>query len=138
MSRKIDSRWESEFARFVLGYAQDLRDARGHLVGGPTLLARHLGIHESSVYQWIRGRTAPRPQCAAVIRQLAAERGLNLTLDQIYDHSRQIRAELRLEAKSDRVEICKSRKRTTADVLPFPSQPERRAVVSRVLAELGK
>jgi DNA-binding XRE family transcriptional regulator len=138
MSRKVMNRWQSEFARFVLGYAQDLRDARGHLIGGPTLLAQHLGIHESSVYQWIRGSTAPRLACAAAIRQLAAERGLNLTLDQIYDHSRQFRSGRRLEAKSDGLEICKSRKRTTADVLPFSFQPERCAAVARVLRELGK
>jgi hypothetical protein len=45
MIRMIKSRWKSKFARFVLGYARrEPKDARGHVIGGPTLLAQRLGI----------------------------------------------------------------------------------------------
>jgi hypothetical protein len=84
MSRMIKSRWKSKFARFVLGYARGMRNAHGQIIGGPTLLAQHLDIHASAIYQWIRGATAPRPAYAAIIQRLARERGLRLTLDEIY------------------------------------------------------
>jgi hypothetical protein len=88
MSRIIRKRWKSKFARFVLDYAQrEPRDARGHVMGGATLLARHLGIRPSAIYHWVRGATAPRPVHAAIIQRLARERGVRLTLDQIYGHS---------------------------------------------------
>jgi hypothetical protein len=93
MSRMVKSRWKSKFARFVLDYARrEPKDARGHVIGGPTLLAQHLGIHPSAVYQWVRGATAPRPAYAAIIQRLARERGLRLTMDEIYGHSCELRA----------------------------------------------
>jgi hypothetical protein len=138
MRRKIRSRWNSEFALFVSGYAQGLQDSRNHAVAGPTLLAQHLGIHPSSIYHWIRGASAPRPWHAERLRCLASQRGINLTLEQIYEHSRQFRSGRRLEAKSEVLKTCEERPRPAADVLPFPSDPERRAVVARLLADLGK
>jgi hypothetical protein len=84
MSRMIKSRWTSTFARFVLGYARGTRDTRNHAVAGATLLAQHLGVRPSAIYHWVRGAIAPRPIHAASIQRLARERGVRLTLDQIY------------------------------------------------------
>jgi DNA-binding transcriptional regulator YdaS (Cro superfamily) len=125
MSRMIKSRWKSKFARFVLGYAQGLRDTRNHAVGGPTLLAQDLGIHPSSIYQWIRGASTPRPWHAERIRHLARARGIRLTIDQIYRHSRAFRSGRRLEAKSDVFETCESPASTAAKILQFPAAPNR-------------
>ena len=93
MSRMIKSRWKSKFGRFVLDYARrEPRDARGHVMGGATLLTQHLGIRPSAIYHSVRAATAPRPVHAAIIQRLARERGVGLTLDQIYGHSRDLRA----------------------------------------------
>ncbi len=75
MSRRDDERWKSRFGRFVLSY-------------GVADLATELEIHPSAVYQWIRGNSAPRRGYAAAIQDLAHESGVRLTLDQIYQHSR--------------------------------------------------
>jgi DNA-binding transcriptional regulator YdaS (Cro superfamily) len=94
MNRKVRSRWKSKFARFVLDYARrEPRNSRGHVMGGATLLAQHLGIRPSAIYHWVRGATVPRPVHAAIIQRLARERGVRrLTMDQIYGHSRELRA----------------------------------------------
>jgi hypothetical protein len=79
---------------------------------------------------------APRPWHAEQLRRLASERGAVLSMEEIYSHSREFRAGRRLGAKSD---VCRPRTpQVVADVLPLPSQPERRAAVVRVLRELGK
>lgn len=69
-----------------------MREDQGQVIAGPTLLAQHLGIRPSAIYHWIRGATTPRPVHAAIIQRLARERGVRLTLDQIYEHSRKLRA----------------------------------------------
>jgi hypothetical protein len=80
MSQKIRKRWKTKFARFVRSY-------------GVELLAAGLDVRPSAVYHWVRAATSPRPAHAAVIQRLASERGVRLTLDQIYQHSRELRAE---------------------------------------------
>jgi hypothetical protein len=65
--------WESKFARFVRSYGVDP-------------LAARLAIQPSAIYHWIRGATAPRPAHAGLIQRLARQRGVVLTLDQIYWH----------------------------------------------------
>jgi hypothetical protein len=79
MTRMVRSRWKSKFARFVRSY-------------GVEVLAAGLEIRPSAIYHWIRGATAPRPAHAEIIQRLARERGSRLTLDQIYGHSREVRA----------------------------------------------
>jgi hypothetical protein len=71
--------WKSKFARFVKSYGVDS-------------LAMQLDVHPSAIYHWIRGATTPRPVHAAIIQRLARERGSRLTMDQIYGHSRAVRA----------------------------------------------
>jgi hypothetical protein len=72
--------WKSKFARFVESY-------------GVESLAMKLQIRPSAIYQWIRGSTAPRPIHAEIMKQLARERGSRLTMDEIYEHTRLVRAE---------------------------------------------
>jgi hypothetical protein len=79
MSCRTISRWKSKFARFVRAY-------------GVERLAKGLDIHPSAIYHWIRGVTAPRRGHAANIQRLAREAGVKLTLDQIYEHSSDLRA----------------------------------------------
>ena len=79
MSRMIRKRWKSKFARFVRSY-------------GVEPLAAGLDVRPSAIYHWIRGATAPRPAHAAVIQRLARECGSRLTMDEIYGHSRTVRA----------------------------------------------
>ncbi len=76
--------WKSTFARFIRSY-------------GVVTLAAELEIRPSAIYHWIRGATAPRPVHAETIQRLARESGIKLTFDQIYQHSRDLRA---LECKS--------------------------------------
>lgn len=72
--------WKSRFARFVQSY-------------GVGSLAVKLGVRPSAIYHWIRGTTAPRPVHAEIMKQLARERGSRLTMDEIYEHSRLVRAD---------------------------------------------
>jgi DNA-binding transcriptional regulator YdaS (Cro superfamily) len=117
MSRMVKSRWKSKFARFVLGYARrEPRDARGRVIGGATLLTQHLGIRPSAIYHWVRGAIAPRPVHAAIIQRLARERGVRLTLDQIYGHSRELRA-----TGSESLPF-----RKMADVVPISRPPKQK------------
>ncbi|MGB2679148.1 MAG: acyl carrier protein [Candidatus Acidiferrum sp.] len=67
-------RWKSKFARFVLAY-------------GVANLATQMEVRPGAVYHWISARTAPRRGHAAIIRRLAREFGVKLSLDQIYSHS---------------------------------------------------
>lgn len=79
MSRKISKRWKSKFARFVSAY-------------GVERLARGLDVHPSAIYHWVRGMSRPKPELAAIIQRLARERGIKLSLDEIYGHARDVRA----------------------------------------------
>jgi hypothetical protein len=106
MSRMIRNRWKSKFARFVRSY-------------GVELLAAGLDVRPSAIYHWIRGATAPRPAHAAIIQRLASERGVRLTLDQIYQHCREVN--------------CDSRTAPAAKILQFPAEPNRRAVIAQCL-----
>jgi hypothetical protein len=79
MSRLIRSRWKSNFARFVHSYGVDL-------------LALELEVDPSAIYHWIRGATTPRPAYAELIRRIARKRGITLSMDEIYGHSREVRS----------------------------------------------
>jgi len=80
MSKKIKRRWKSQFARFVGAY-------------GVELLAVELDVSPSAIYHWIRGATTPRPAHAGVIQHLARKGGTRLTMDEVYGHSRSVRAD---------------------------------------------
>jgi hypothetical protein len=77
MNGMIRHRWKSKFARFVSAYGVELR----------------LDVRPSAIYHWIRGATSPRPAHAAIIQRFARERGYRLTMDDIYGHSRAVRAD---------------------------------------------
>jgi DNA-binding transcriptional regulator YdaS (Cro superfamily) len=61
--------WGTRFARCVRKY-------------GISKLAEELGVEDAAIYQWISGRTIPRPDRATKI--VALVRGL--TLEHIYEH----------------------------------------------------
>jgi hypothetical protein len=95
MSDKIRKRWESKFARFVGGY-------------GVELLAAKLDVGSSAIYHWIRGATRPRPEHAEIIQRLACERGIRLTFDEIYGHSRKLRADEVASAAATAISVLSS------------------------------
>jgi hypothetical protein len=76
----ISRRWKSKFARFIQSY-------------GVVSLAVELDVRPSAIYHWIRGATTPRPVHAEIIQRLARERGSRLTMDDIYGHARDVRAD---------------------------------------------
>jgi DNA-binding transcriptional regulator YdaS (Cro superfamily) len=78
--RKEDKRWDSKFAKFIHEY-------------GVENLAHRIAVHPSAIYQWLRGATSPHPANAIKIQKLAGERGVHLSLDEIYQHFREIRSE---------------------------------------------
>jgi len=81
VSRKSDDkRWNSKFAGFVQSY-------------GVEKLARQLRIAPSAVYHWMSGKTSPHPAKAISIQRIARRRGFSLTLEEIYQHSREVRSE---------------------------------------------
>lgn len=81
MSRKSeDKRWNSKFAGFVQDY-------------GVENLAKRLRIAPSAVYHWMSGKTSPHPAKALSIQRIAKRRGLSLTLEEIYQHSRDVRSD---------------------------------------------
>jgi hypothetical protein len=53
-------------------------------------LARRLGVHSSAIWHWIDGSTSPHPSNAIKIQTLAKERGVEFSLDEIYQHSREV------------------------------------------------
>lgn len=57
-------------------------------------LARRLGVHSSAIWHWIDGSTSPHPANAIMIQELARERGVSLTLDEIYQHFRDVGSRL--------------------------------------------
>jgi hypothetical protein len=79
VSRKIRHRWTSKFARFVLSY-------------GVVRLAARLDVLPTAIYHWVAALKRPRPSHAEMMQRLASECGVRLTLDQIYQHSRDLRA----------------------------------------------
>ena len=72
-----DKRWDTEFSRFVESY-------------GVTLLAARLDVRKSAIYHWLSGSTSPHPSNAIKIQKLAKRRRIELTLDQIYQHFREV------------------------------------------------
>jgi hypothetical protein len=66
----------SKFERFVRSY-------------GVELLAARLTLHTSAIYHWLRGSTSPHPANAIMIQNLAKERHVTLSLDEIYQHFRE-------------------------------------------------
>jgi hypothetical protein len=85
MCMAVRRHWKSNFARFIQSYGVDL-------------LALKLDVHTSAIYHWIRGATTPRPAHAEIIQRFACERGSRLSFDEIYGHSREVRAdEIKLE-----------------------------------------
>jgi DNA-binding transcriptional regulator YdaS (Cro superfamily) len=81
VSRKSATRrWESKFGRFVKAY-------------GVNELAVALSIHPTAVYHWISGARSPHPSKALRIQSMAKRRGTPLTLDQIYQHFREVGSE---------------------------------------------
>jgi hypothetical protein len=103
MTRIVRRRWKSKFARFVQAY-------------GVESLALQLDVRPSAIYHWIRASTSPRPAHAEIIQRLARERGCRLTMDEIYGHSRAVRAdEIKMGTAGP----------PAAPVLPFRVPPSR-------------
>jgi transcriptional regulator with XRE-family HTH domain len=80
MNKAKDGRWDSKFGKFVSAF-------------GTTELARRLGVNPSAVTHWLRGYCSPHPANAIKIQTLAKQRGVALTLDEIYEHFREVRSE---------------------------------------------
>jgi hypothetical protein len=57
---------------------------------GVVNLARRLAVDESAIYHWLRGSTSPHPANAIKIQKLAKQRGIALSLDEIYQHFRDV------------------------------------------------
>jgi hypothetical protein len=72
-------RWKSPFARFVQLF-------------GVVHLATEIEVTPSAIYNWISGAAAPRRAHAAIIQRLARDSGVKLTLEQIYQHPRDLLA----------------------------------------------
>lgn len=58
---------------------------------GVALLARRLEVDSSSIYHWLRGSTSPDPVNALKLQRLAKRRRIVLSLDEIYQHSSEVR-----------------------------------------------
>jgi transcriptional regulator with XRE-family HTH domain len=56
-------------------------------------LARRLAVNPSAIYHWLRGSTSPHPANAIKIQTLARQRGVSLSLDEIYQHFREVQSE---------------------------------------------
>jgi hypothetical protein len=56
-------------------------------------LARRLAVNPSAIYHWLRGSTSPHPSNAIKIQRLAKQRGVDLSLDEIYQHFREVGSE---------------------------------------------
>jgi hypothetical protein len=86
--QQVETHWKSKFARFVKSY-------------GVRPLAKQLHIDSSAVYHWIAGSSSPHPLHAEIIRRLARERGVRMTMDQIYGHFFSLRADRAPEVPSE-------------------------------------
>jgi hypothetical protein len=94
MPKFVARHWKSKFARFIQSY-------------GVESLAAELDVRPSAIYHWIRGAASPRPSHAEIIQRLAQERRCRLTMDQIYEHTRLVRADhIAFEAGTPRGEAC--------------------------------
>jgi transcriptional regulator with XRE-family HTH domain len=71
---------QSKFDKFVRGF-------------GVEELARRLEINPSAIYHWLRGKNIPDPKNAIKVQKLAKRRGVELSLDEIYQPSREVRTE---------------------------------------------
>jgi transcriptional regulator with XRE-family HTH domain len=71
---------QTKFDEFVRGF-------------GVEALAHRLDVNPSAVYHWLRGSTSPHPANAIKIQTLAKQRGVALSLDEIYQHFREVRSE---------------------------------------------
>jgi hypothetical protein len=80
MPKANDRPGSSKFERFVRSY-------------GVELLAARLALRPSAIYHWLRGATSPHPGNAIMIQNLAKERHVTLSLDEIYQHFREAHAE---------------------------------------------
>lgn len=78
MSRKPEK--PTKFDSFVRDY-------------GVENLAQRLDVNPSAIYHWLRGSTSPHPANAIKIQTLAKERGIALSLDEIFQHFREVRSE---------------------------------------------
>jgi transcriptional regulator with XRE-family HTH domain len=56
-------------------------------------LARRLSVDPTAIYHWLRGSTSPHPANAIKIQRLAKQRGIALSLDEIYQHFREVESE---------------------------------------------
>jgi hypothetical protein len=56
-------------------------------------LAQRLSVDPTAIYHWLRGSTSPHPANAIKIQKLAKQRGVVLSLDEIYQHFREVRSE---------------------------------------------
>lgn len=71
---------QTKFDKFVRGFGVDE-------------LAQRLGVNPSAIYHWLAGSTSPHPANALKIQALAEQRGVRLSLDQIYQHFREVESE---------------------------------------------
>lgn len=78
MSRKPEK--QSKFDQFVRYY-------------GVEALADRLDVNPSAIYHWLSGSTSPHPANAIKIQMLAKERDITLSLDEIYQHFREVCSE---------------------------------------------
>lgn len=78
MSRKPEE--QTKFDSFVREY-------------GVEALAVRLDVNPSAIYHWLRGSTSPHPANAIKIQTLARHRGVALSLDEIYQHFREVDSE---------------------------------------------
>jgi transcriptional regulator with XRE-family HTH domain len=60
---------------------------------GKAKLARRLDVNPSAISHWLDGSTSPHPANAIKIQKLAKERGVALSLDEIYQYFREVRSE---------------------------------------------
>ena len=81
--RSADSRWKTRFGRLILSY-------------GVNRMARDLEVDPTSIYQWVRGYTSPRPERAVAIIALLLPLG-RLRLEDIYQqrYARSLRSKAR-------------------------------------------
>lgn len=70
-------------------------------------LARRLGVHSSAIYHWLSGSTSPHPSNALRIQSLAKQRGIALSLDDIYQHFREVHSD-RYTASSLKLEPARA------------------------------
>jgi hypothetical protein len=78
VSRKPEE--ATKFDQFVRGF-------------GVEELAYRLAVNPSAVYHWLGGSTSPHPANAIKIQRLAKQRGVAISLDEIYQHFREVGSE---------------------------------------------